>query len=323
MKKNIKLLALLLTAALILGASLSLAGCAEEKPIIGIMQFGTHESLNNCYDGIIAGLKDGGIDVEKYEIKLLNDNFDPAVSQTHANNLVNSGADIIIAIATPSAVAAANAAAGDVPVVFCAITDGTVMENYTNVTGSSDRPNFDKQLALVRSFLGDGALKVGTLLSTNEDSSPYQLSELIAAAERDGNIEIVSQTVADISTIGTQVDKLIDADVDCIVNLLDNTIVGKLDIILDAAANANIPVFGSEIEQVKAGCAASASIEYLDVGKEAGKLAAQILLGNKAADDLDVKIVSEPKSYYNSDVCKKLGITVPDDQTLIDVCEDK
>ena len=323
MKKVMKVIAVVLALALTVGAALSLVGCSGSKPVIGIVQFGTHESLNNCYDGIIAGLKDGGVDLDKYEIRLLNDNFDPAISQTHANNLVNSGADIIIAIATPSAVAAANAAAGDVPVVFCAITDDSVMENYTNVTGSSDRPNFDKQLSLVRSFLGDGALKIGTLLSTNEDSSPYQLSELRAAAQRDGNIEIVSQAVADISTIGTQVDKLIEADVDCIVNLLDNTIVGKLDVILDAAADAGIPVFGSEIEQVKAGCVASASIEYVDVGAEAGKLAAQILLGESAADDLQVKIVSEPKSYYNSEACEKLGLTVPQGQTLTDVCEDK
>ena len=196
------------------------------------------------------------------------------------------------------------------------------MANYANVTGSSDSPNFDKQLELVREFLGDGELTVGTLLSTNEESSPYQLNALKAAAARDGGITVLSETIADISTIGTHVDKLISSDVDCIVNLLDNTVVGKLDIILDAANDAGIPVFGSEIEQVKAGCTASASIEYLDVGREAGKLAASILKDGAKADDLEVRVVSEPQSYYNSEVLAKLGLTAPEDFSLIDVCSD-
>ena len=91
-------------------------------------------------------VQENGINEDDYNIEYVNSNFDPSVSQTQANNLVNKKASVIIAIATPSAVAAANAAAdSDIPVVYCAITDATVMENYSNITGSSDIPNFEKQ----------------------------------------------------------------------------------------------------------------------------------------------------------------------------------
>lgn len=63
-----------------------------KKETIGIIQFGSHGSLNNCYDGVIAGLKEAGIDDTKYNIELLNSNFDAGVSQTQANNLVNKKA---------------------------------------------------------------------------------------------------------------------------------------------------------------------------------------------------------------------------------------
>ena len=81
-----------------------------------------------------------------------------------------------------------------------------------------------------------------------------------------------------------------------------------------------IPVFGSEIEQVKLGCVASSSIEYLDVGYAAGKAAAEIL-GGKNASDIPVATITEPKSYYNSKACAALGVTVPENTTAIDVAE--
>lgn len=40
-------------------------------------------------------------------------------------------------------------------------------------------------------------------------------------------------------------------------NLTDNTVVASLPVILDKANAKNIPVFGSEIEQVKIGCLGS------------------------------------------------------------------
>lgn len=43
------------------------------------------------------------------------------------------------------------------------------------------------------------------------------------------NVTIVDKAVADINTIDTAVNSLIDDGIDCFVNLLDNTIVGKLE----------------------------------------------------------------------------------------------
>ncbi|MEE1186560.1 MAG: ABC transporter substrate-binding protein [Acutalibacteraceae bacterium] len=322
--KNIKkIIALILTLSL----AVVFAGCgskdsASDKPTIGIIQFGSHASLNNCYDGIMQGLEESGINADDYTIEYVNSNFDASVSQTQANNLVNKNAKVIIAIATPSAVAAANAAADkDVPVVYCAITDATVMAEYENVTGSSDIPNFEKQLEVVTGFMNKTALKIGVLYSTEESSSPVQVESLKKAAEKYSGMEILDSAVADINTIDSKTNELIDRGVDCFVNLLDNTIVGKLETnILPITNEKKIPVFGSEIEQVKVGCAASASIDYIVVGASAGKSAAEIL-GGKSASDIPVAYITEPTNYYNSEVCTELGLTVPTTITVEDVAE--
>ncbi|MBR6793938.1 MAG: ABC transporter substrate-binding protein [Clostridia bacterium] len=312
--KRIIAIALVLMLALC-----TLAGCGETKKTIGIIQFGSHASLNNCYDGIIKGLEEAGINLEEYNVERLDSNFDASVSQTQANNLVNKKAEVIIAIATPSAVAAANAADGDIPVVYCAVTDPTTMENYENMTGASDIPNFEKQLEVVTAFMGKNDLKIGVLYSSEESSSPVQVANLQEAAKKYQGMEICDSIVADINTIDTKVNELINRKVDCFINLLNNTVVSKLETnILPLTNDAKIPVFGSEIEQVKVGCAASASIEYIDVGRAAGASAAKIL-GGSAADDIPVATITEPDNYYNSKVCTALGLTVPTTVTATDV----
>ena len=320
--KNIKKI---ITFILTLTIIFAFAGCASdtsEKKTIGFIQFGSHASLNNCYDGIMQGLKENGINEEDYNIEYVNSNFDASVSQTQANNLVNKNASVIIAIATPSAVAAANAAAeNDIPVVYCAITDATVMENYENITGSSDIPNFEKQLEVVTGFMNKTDLKIGVLYSTEESSSPVQVENLKAAAKKYEGMEILDSAVADINTIDAKTNELIDRGVDCFVNLLDNTVVGKLETnILPITNEKKIPVFGSEIEQVRVGCAASASIDYIDVGASAGKAAAEIL-GGKSASEIPVAYITEPTNYYNSKVCGELNLTVPTTVTAEDVAE--
>lgn len=320
--KNIKkIIAFILTLTIIF----AFAGCTSdtsEKKTIGIIQFGSHASLNNCYDGIMQGLKENGINEEDYNIEYVNSNFDASVSQTQANNLVNKKASVIIAIATPSAVAAANAAAeNDIPVVYCAITDATVMKNYENITGSSDIPNFEKQLEVVTGFMNKTDLKIGVLYSTEESSSPVQVENLKTAAKKYEGMEILDSAVADINTIDAKTNELIDRGVDCFVNLLDNTVVGKLETnILPITNEKKIPVFGSEIEQVRVGCAASASIDYIDVGASAGKAAAEIL-GGKSAAEIPVAYITEPTNYYNSKVCGELNLTVPTTVTAEDVAE--
>ena len=44
------------------------AGAGAQKKTIGIIQFGSHASLNNCYEGVMAGLKEAGINPDDYNI---------------------------------------------------------------------------------------------------------------------------------------------------------------------------------------------------------------------------------------------------------------
>lgn len=308
-----KLFKTLFMSAALLAGSLSFTACNSNKKTIGIIQFGTHESLNDCYNGMIKGLEDElKEEFNNYVIDRQNSNFDPAVSAAQASSFVSKRTSIIGAIATPSAMAAASAAKGSIPVVYCAVSDpkSAGLTEMKNVTGSSDLLDFDSQLALIKSFIPD-VDKIGVMYTLGEANSLSQIETLDEKAKA-LNIEIVRQAITNASEIPTATDTLLNKNVDCLTNLTDNTVVGALEIILAKTNAKKIPVFGSEIDQVKNGCLASASLDYVTLGERTGAIMAKILKGEAtASNDIAIKI-EDSFNCYSAKVATQLGITLPE-----------
>ncbi len=300
-------------SAALLAGSLSFTACNSNKKTIGIIQFGTHESLNDCYNGMIKGLEDElKEEFNNYVIDRQNSNFDPAVSAAQASSFVSKRTSIIGAIATPSAMAAASAAKGSIPVVYCAVSDpkSAGLTEMKNVTGSSDLLDFDSQLSLIKSFIPD-VDKIGVMYTLGEANSLSQIETLDEKAKA-LNIEIVRQAITNASEIPTATDTLLNKNVDCLTNLTDNTVVGALEIILAKTNAKKIPVFGSEIDQVKNGCLASASLDYVTLGERTGAIMAKILKGEAtASNDIAIKI-EDSFNCYSAKVATQLGITLPE-----------
>ena len=305
---------------LLLLASFILTACADKKEVIGIIQFGEHDSLNYCYNGIVQGLKEElGSDFDKYKIELQNSNFDASVSAAQANTFVSKNVKIIGAIATPSAMAAAASTKGAIPVVYCAVSDPQEagLTTLSNVTGSSDKLDFDSQLELIKRFIPD-VKKIGVIYTLGEANSISQIRTLTEKANNLG-IEIISQTITNANEIPTATDTLLSKGIDCITNLTDNTVVGALDIILSKTNANKIPVFGSEIDQVKNGCLASASLDYVALGVQTGKIMAKILKGELEASNANAISVEDSFNCYSLKVAEALGLTIENTEGLTNV----
>lgn len=295
-------------------------GCSSQRKTsnekiytIGIGQFGEHGSLDNCREGFVAGLAEEGF-VEGENLAIINENaqFDTGIGNQIAGSFVGKKVDLIGAIATPMAQSAFNAAEGkDIPVVYTAVTDPVAaMLTEGNITGTSDKLPVEAQLRLIRTMMPD-AKKIGILFTTSEVNSESTISDYKKLAG-DYGFEIVASGISAAVDIPLAVDKLL-TQVDCLTNLTDNTVVGSLPVILNKAGEQNIPVFGSEIEQVKLGCVASEGLEYMELGKQTGKLAAKILKGKKTAEEIPYEIIEESSLYINSDVMKQFNIALPEE----------
>lgn len=296
-------------------------GCSGKKDgefIIGIGQFAEHGSLDNCREGFIAGLEEEGYK-EGVNLKILYENSqaDANMASQISKNFIAKKADLICAIATPMAQSAFGATKNTkIPVIFTAVTDPIKAELAKadgtpngNTTGTSDKLPVEKQLEMIRAILPE-AVKIGIMYSTSEVNSLSAIEEYKAVAPNYG-FEIIESGISTIADVPLAADSLLEK-VDCINNLTDNTVVSALPTILNKASKKNIPVFGSEVEQVKIGCLASVGLDYFDLGKQTGKMAAQVLSGEKKASEINFEIIEEFAFYGNSMVAKNLGITLPE-----------
>lgn len=301
------------------GGGTSGAGDEEKKMYtIGISQFAEHGSLDNCREGFIEGLKEEGFEEGKnLTIKLSNADADPGTANQIAASMVADKVDLICAIATPSAQAAYNAAMEkNIPVIYTAVTNPVAAELATedqkpvgNVTGTSDELPIEAQLKMIREILPD-AKTIGILYTTSEANSVSSIEKYEELAG-DYGFTIEKSGITNTSEIQLAAADLL-GKVDCLTNLTDNTVVSALPTVLGMADEKEIPVFGSEIEQVKIGCLAAEGIEYVKLGIETGKMAAKVLKGEAKASDLKYELVTESSLYVNQKVADNLGIQVPD-----------
>jgi putative ABC transport system substrate-binding protein len=310
MKKSIIfILIILLTVTL---AACGNSSAVKEDVTIGIIQFGDHPSLDNCREGFLEGLEEAGyVEGENLTVEYQSAQFDAGTASLIAESFVTDNVDMICAIATPAAQAAYNAVSElDIPVVFTAVTDpSAAMLTEGNITGTSDKLPVEAQLKLIRELMPD-ATKIGILYTTSEVNSQSTIEEYKTMAP-DYGFEIVDTGISTSADIPLAADNLVNK-VDCITNLTDNTVVGSLTVVLDKANAAGIPVFGSEIEQVKLGCVAAEGIDYLVLGKQTGQIAASILNGEKTADEIDYQIISNSSLYINTQAIEKFNLTLTD-----------
>ena len=311
MKK--KMVTVLLTAAM---ATAMAAGCGKssdsgsdkkESYTIGIEQFAEHGSLDNCREGFLKGLEDEGIkEGDNLTVKYKNAAADMGTAKQISDSLVSDKVDLVCAIATPSAQSAYNAAMkADIPVIYTAVTDPVAAE-----LADKDGKPVEEQLKMIREMLPD-AKKIGIMYTTSEANSVSAIEEYKSLVKK-YDFELVEKGITTTADVSLAADDLL-SKVDCITNLTDNTVVASLPTILDKANEKKIPVFGSEIEQVKIGCLAAEGIDYIALGKQTGKMAAKVLKGEAKASEQNFETITEPGFYVNNKVAENLGITVPDD----------
>ena len=290
------------------------SGGEPVKYLIGISQYGQHGSLDNCREGFLQGLEEAGlVEGTDFEVDYQNANFDDNQATQIGQMFSAEDADLMVGIATPAATACYAAAEDkDIPVVFTAITDpvGAKLDSG-NITGTSDVLPVQGQLELIRAIQPE-ADTIGIVYTTSEANSVYSISVYEELAT-DYGFTIDAVGVTSQAEVTQAVDTLLSHGVDCLSNLTDNNVVGVLGAILEKTDEAGIPVYGSEVEQVKLGCVGGAGLDYIQLGIQTGKMAAQILTGEATCEDLPYETIENYGLYVNSNALAAMGLTLPED----------
>ncbi len=321
-----KLISLVLAAVM----ALSLVACGsgnkdkdtdtgDKTYKIGVVQLVQHEALDAATQGFTDALKEALGD--KVEVEVKNASGDSNNCSTIVNGFISDKVDLIMANATPALQAAASATS-TIPILGTSVTDyATALEisDWTgtvggNISGTSDLAPLDKQAAMLQELFPN-AKKVGMLFCSSEPNSKYQVDEVTKLLSAAG-ITCTEYTFTDSNDVSSVTQKACD-DSDVLYIPTDNTAASNTEAIANVVLAAGTPVIAGEAGICRGCGAATLSIDYYELGKITGQMAAKILTGEADISTMPVEFAPTATKQANMANCEKLGITVPADYTAL------
>lgn len=298
------------TAPAATGSAGSTAASGESYQI-GISQLVQHPALDASAEGFQRAFQEAGIDAD-FDVQ--NANGEQSTATTIAQGFASGGKDLVLAIATPAAQAAAQAITG-IPLLFTAVTDPveaglveSLEEPGGNVTGTSDFNPVAEQLELITEILPE-AKTVGVIYASGEVNSQVQVDAAKQAAGGLG-LTIVEATVTTSGEVATAAQTL--GDVDALYIPTDNLLTSAFDVVVQYAEQQQIPLFGSEEGQVDTGAIATLGINYEQLGYQTGQIAIRILTEDADPATTPVEQQDEFRLIINPAAAERLGVTLPE-----------
>ena len=321
-------LALMLAAVLFI---CSLVGCgkkAENAPAtdgkktykIGICNYVDDASLNQ----IVASVKTrlGTLAAENnvtFDISLDNCNADANLLSQIISNFEADRVDLMVAVATPVAMAMQSATEeSGTPVVFAAVSDpvsvglvNSLQAPGANITGTSDFLNTDAVMQLILATNPE-IKKVGLLYNVGQDSSATP----IAAAKKflqSRGIEIIERTGTTVDEISLAAQALIADGVEAVFTPTDNTVMTAELSIYEMLRDAGIPHFTGADSFALNGAFLGYGVDYANLGEKTADMIAQVLLQEKDPASIPVLTFDNGTATVNTEIAQALGY---DMQTL-------
>jgi putative ABC transport system substrate-binding protein len=294
------------------------AGSKQVK--VGIVQIVEHPALDAAREGFIAQMAKNGYEKDKqvvYDVQSAQGEMNTAIQI--AQKFQGDKVDLILAIATPTAQAAAQTTK-EIPIVFTAVTDpvaaGLVksMEKPEgNVTGTTDMNPVEEQLALVKELKPE-AKTVGIIYNSGEVNSKVQVDAAKAVADKLG-LTIQEAAITSPTEVKQAAESMV-GKVDAFYVPTDNMVVSSISAVLAVAEAQKIPVVAGEENSVKSGAIATYGIDYGKLGEQTADMAVKILKGEAKPADMAVEKQAEMKLVINKKAAEKMGVTIP--QAMLD-----
>lgn len=283
---------------------------------ISVSQFVEHPAL----DAVLKGFQDYMAD-QKVAVgyNVHNAQANMATANQIGHQIMGEKPDMILAIATPTAQACAQALKKNphmqkTPMLFTAVTDpvsaGLVKDLKrpgANITGVSDMLPVGRHLGMVKEFL-PSLKKMGFLYNAGEVNSKILVPLFQAEGQKMG-IEMVEATVSKSADVYQAVKSLVGR-VDAVFIPTDNTVVSALESAIKVCAQNKLPLFNADVDSVKRGSIAAMGFDYYQHGYQTGALAKRILEG---ADTAATPVETQEKLqlHINKQAALKMGVKIP------------
>ncbi len=312
-----KKIALIVAIAMLISAQNVMA----QSYLISVNQFVEHPALDAVLKGLQDYLKDNGVTAE---FKVHNAQANMGTATQIGQQMIGEKADLLVAIATPSAQATAQALSKAPtemkrPFLFTAVTDPVAAglvealdKPSEYITGVSDLLPLDKHLDMIMTFKPD-IKRLGILYNAGEANSKATVARIREASGARG-FKVVEATAAKTADVYTAAKSLVGR-CDAVFITTDNTIVSALESVIKVGTQNKLPIFAADVDSVERGAVAAMGFDYYKHGYQTGAMAKKILEGTSPAK-LPVESQEELQLQINLKASAAMGIEPP--KVLVD-----
>lgn len=318
-----KLTALLLALAMVLTLAACSGNGANSNPSnaetiykVGIVNYVDDASLNQIISNLEQQLdaKGAALGVTfDYADYYDNAQADTTVLNQIGANMVADDVDVIVAVATPTAMTLLSATEDtDIPIVFAAVSDPVgagLVESMDapggRVTGTSDALNTESLIQLMLLTKPDMDT-VGLLYDAGQDSSTAAIAEAKAIFAEKG-ITVVEKTGSNTDEVLLAAQALAASGVDAVFTPTDNTIMAAQMSIYEVFTEAGIPHFGGADSFALWGAFCGFGVDYAELGKKTADIVVDVLVNGADPAATAVATFDNGKVSVNTETCEALG----------------
>ncbi len=283
---------------------------------VSVNQFVEHPALDAVMSGLRDYVKDNNMMVD---FKVHNAQANMGTANQIAQQMIGEKADLLVAIATPSAQACAQALKKAPkglkrPLLFTAVTDpvaaGLVKDLQSPgglISGVSDLLPVRKHLAMVLEYM-PGVKRLGVMYNAGEANSK-SLVKSIKEVSAELGIKVVDATAAKTADV-YQAAKSLVGKVDAVFIPTDNTIISSLESVIKVGVQNKLPIFAADVDSVKRGAVAAMGFDYYKHGYQTGAMVEKVLKGAMPAS-IPVEFQKELQLQINTKYSQMMGVDAP------------
>jgi len=312
---------------------LSGCGSTEKAPAgntvykVGIVNYVDDASLNQIISNVEAELdakgKELGVKFD-YEPYYDNAQADSTVLNQIGADLVADKVDIIVAVATPTALTMVSATEDtDIPIVFAAVSDpvgaGLVADMNApggRVTGTSDGLDAQALINLMMAANPD-TKTVGLLYDTAQDSSTSAIASAKAILDS-MNVSYVEKTGSTTDEVLLAAQALAGEGVDAVFTPTDNTIMAAEQAIYEVFADAGIPHYTGADSFALWGAFVGYGVDYAVLGTSTADIVVDILCNQADPAKTPVVTFNNGIVSVNTETCEALGYDLKEIHTAFE-----
>src|SRR6266567_2017750 len=273
----------------------SLATVAEKQFRVALVEHASQPALEDGVRGVTEalaarGYSEGG----RLLLRRYNAEGDWAIANSIAKDVVGGNYDLIVTISTPSlqTVANANKFGSKIPHVFGLVSDPYSAGVGINPTNHLDHPPYMAGYGTMQPVADAFKMArqtrpelktVGLVWNPTEANSQAQ-TRLARAVCAELGITLLEANAENTIGVAEAAHSLVARGVEAFWVSGDVTVLVAADAVIAAARRAKIPVFTVIPPMAKKGALFDLGANYFEIGKAAGKLAADVLDGRRPAE---------------------------------------